>query len=111
MPVQYRSGSIEEHRLVRRSAGLFDVSHMGQVLVRGDGAGAFLDRLITSDVSSLEEYQSIYGLLCQADGGVIDDVFVYRLPGEWLVVVNAANAARDVAWFQSNLGRGYGGRG
>ncbi len=102
MPIQYQSGSIEEHRLVRRSAGLFDVSHMGQVMVRGDAAGEFLDRLITSNVSSLEEDQSTYGLLCRQDGGVIDDVFVYKLSGEWLVVVNAANAARDLAWFQAN---------
>ncbi|MBU8912995.1 MAG: glycine cleavage system aminomethyltransferase GcvT [Spirochaetales bacterium] len=106
MPIQYGSGSIEEHRLVRRSAGLFDVSHMGQIMVRGNAAGEFLDRLITSDVSSLEDNQSIYGLLCRQDGGVIDDVFVYKLSGEWLVVVNAANAARDLAWFQTNLPAG-----
>ena len=103
MPIQYRSGSIEEHRLVRRSAGLFDVSHMGQVMVRGDGAGEFLDRLITSNVSSLKENQSTYGLLCRQDGGVIDDVFVYRFPGEWLIVVNASNSTRDVTWFEKNL--------
>jgi len=103
MPIQYGSGSIEEHRLVRRSAGLFDVSHMGQVMVRGTGAEAFLDGLVTSNVSALEENQSTYGLLCRQDGGVIDDVFVYRLPGEWLIVVNASNVTRDVAWFQKNL--------
>lgn len=103
MPIQYQSGSIEEHRLVRRSAGLFDVSHMGQITVRGPGAAAFLDHLITRNVASLEEEQSTYGLLCREDGGVIDDVFVYRFQSEWLVVVNAANVARDVAWFQANL--------
>ena len=105
MPIQYGSGSIEEHRLVRRSAGLFDVSHMGQLLVRGTGAGAFLDRLVTSNMATLEENQSTYGLLCRQDGGVIDDVFVYRLPGEWLIVVNASNGTRDVAWFEKNLPR------
>lgn len=99
MPIQYRAGPIEEHRLVRRSAGLFDVSHMGQILVRGDGAASFLDRLITSRVSALELNQSTYGLLCREDGGVLDDVFAYRLEDEWLIVVNAANTERDFSWF------------
>ena len=89
--------------MVRRSAGLFDVSHMGQVMVRGAGAGAFLDRLVTSSVISLKENQSIYGLLCLPSGGVMDDVFVYRLPNEWLVVVNASNATRDLRWLKSHV--------
>jgi glycine cleavage system T protein (aminomethyltransferase) len=103
MPIQYPTGSIEEHRKVRRSAGLFDVSHMGQIVVRGPGAGAFLDQVVSSSVISLDEYQSTYGLLCLPAGGVIDDVFVYRLPDKWLIVVNASNTTRDVEWLRSHL--------
>ena len=103
MPIQYTSGSIEEHRLVRQSAGLFDVSHMGQIIVRGDGSAGYLDELVSSPIRSLAENQSAYGLLCLPSGGVIDDVFVYRLAGEWLVVVNASNAERDFQWFRDHL--------
>jgi len=103
MPIQYGKGSIEEHHLVRRSAGLFDVSHMGQVLVRGDGAAAWLDHMISSDIAKLELNHSTYGLLCNEAGGVLDDVFVYRLADEWLVVVNAANVEKDVSWFRDHL--------
>ncbi|TVQ26793.1 MAG: glycine cleavage system aminomethyltransferase GcvT [Spirochaetaceae bacterium] len=103
MPIQYPAGSIEEHRLVRRSAGLFDVSHMGRLKVTGTGAAAYLDRLVSSSIAKLGVNESTYGLLCNESGGVIDDLFVYRLAESWLVVVNASNAEKDIAWFRSHL--------
>jgi aminomethyltransferase len=103
MPVSYPRGPIEEHRLVRRSAGLFDVSHMGRFRVAGRGAAEYLDRLVTSRLSDVQDHQSAYALLCRDDGGVLDDLFVYRLPGYWLVVANAANREKDHAWFKAHL--------
>ena len=103
MPIQYGTGAIEEHRLVRRSAGLFDVSHMGQLVCSGSGAAAFLDHMLSGDIASLDEGHSTYALLCREDGGVLDDVFVYRLAGEFLVVVNAANTEKDARWLAEHL--------
>ncbi len=103
MPIQYSLGAIEEHRLVRRSAGLFDVSHMGQLVCSGPGATAFLDQMLSSDIASLPEGHSTYALLCREDGGVLDDVFVYRLAGDFLVVVNAANTEKDARWLADHL--------
>ncbi|MFV9506698.1 MAG: glycine cleavage system aminomethyltransferase GcvT [Oscillochloridaceae bacterium umkhey_bin13] len=100
MPVQYR-GLIEEHQAVRQQAGLFDISHMGRFMVRGPQAEAFLQYVITSDISAIPLGQSNYGLLCRPDGGIIDDVFVYHLPDEYLVVVNASNRAKDWDWLTS----------
>ena len=100
MPVFYPTGAIQEHHLVRQSAGLFDIDHMGQVEVRGDEAEAYLNRLLTWDVSQMAVWEAHYALMCAEDGGVIDDVFVYRLPDHWLVVINAANREKDVAWME-----------
>jgi aminomethyltransferase len=100
MPVQY-SGIIDEHRAVRGAAGLFDLGHMGQVDVRGPDAAAFLNWVATNDVRQLEVGQAHYALLCQPDGGVIDDILIYALPGRYLVVVNASNTDKDVAWLQA----------
>jgi glycine cleavage system T protein len=76
---------------------------MGQLAFSGPGVAAFLDRLISSSVGALEENQSVYGLLCREDGGVLDDVFTYRLAEHWLIVVNAANAEKDAGWFAKHL--------
>ncbi|MFW5835807.1 MAG: glycine cleavage system aminomethyltransferase GcvT, partial [bacterium] len=108
MPISYRSGPIEEHRLVRRSAGLFDVSHMGQFHVSGPGALDYLQRLVSADLLSVAEQGSTYALLCRDDGGVLDDLFLYNLPDRWLVVVNAANREKDYAWFTDHLPGGVG---
>ena len=108
MPISYGSGPIEEHRLVRRSAGLFDVSHMGQFHVSGPGALDYLQRLVSPDLLSVAEQGSTYALLCREDGGVLDDLFLYNLPDRWLVVVNAANRAKDYAWFADHLPGGAG---
>lgn len=97
MPVRY-SGDLEEHRAVRAAAGLFDLGHMGQVVVGGPDALPYLQWLVTNDMASLNEGSSRYALLCKPDGGVLDDLFIYRLPGRWFVVVNASNRERDVAW-------------
>jgi aminomethyltransferase len=102
MPVQY-SGVIDEHRTVRSAAGLFDLGHMGQVRITGADALPYLQLITTNDVSALEPGGAQYSLLPNEQGGVIDDIIVYRLPDEpgYLVVVNAANHTKDVAWMQT----------
>ena len=99
MPIQY-SGILNEHRAVRAAAGLFDLGHMGQVRIAGGDALDFLQFITTNDVSVLDSGDAQYSLLPNEQGGVIDDIIVYRLPDEpdYFVVVNAANHAKDVAW-------------
>jgi aminomethyltransferase len=99
MPVQY-SGIIDEHQAVRGAAGLFDISHMGEVEVRGPDALAYLQHLVTQDVAAIAPGQSNYALLCRPDGGIVDDIFIYHLPDHYLVVVNASNIEKDVAWMR-----------
>lgn len=103
MPQQYTSIR-EEHLAVRRSAGLFDVSHMGRVFVDGPGSESYLQRLVTNEVASLAPGRSVYTLMCRPDGGVIDDLIIYRqAPDRFLVVVNASNREKDVAWMRQQL--------
>jgi aminomethyltransferase len=98
MPVQYE-GIREEHSAVRTHAGMFDVSHMGEVEVEGPGALAFLQRALSNDVSKLEVGGAQYSCLCNEAGGVIDDLFTYRLGRDrYLIVTNAANHEADLAW-------------
>jgi glycine cleavage system T protein len=104
MPLQYPAGPLEEHRLVRASAGLFDTSHMGRFSLAGADAAGLLEQLVSSRMSDLALWQSRYGLLCREDGGILDDLFVYRLPGRWMVVVNASNREKDFAWLQRHAG-------
>ncbi|MDR3200746.1 MAG: glycine cleavage system aminomethyltransferase GcvT [Spirochaetales bacterium] len=106
MPLQYEgAGPITEHQLVRRSAGLFDVSHMGRFDVQGAKAAEFLDSLLSSGIAGIEDFQSKYALLCREDGGILDDVFVYRRAADWyLVVVNASNLDKDFSWFTRHAG-------
>ena len=105
MPLFYGPGATEEHRIVRRSAGLFDVSHMGRFRIIGKEAGAFLDHMISSDVLSLQAGESGYGLLLKDDGGIVDDVFLYCLsPDEYILVVNAANLNKDRDWLVAHGG-------
>jgi aminomethyltransferase len=102
MPVQY-SGVLEEHRAVRNAAGLFDVSHMGEVSVRGPGAEGFLQRLTPNDVSKLAPGRAHYSGLLTERGTYLDDLLIYRLDAqEFLVVVNAANAGSDFEWIESH---------
>jgi len=102
MPIQYPTGPIAEHHITRRSAGLFDIDHMGQITVRGPDAEPYLNRLATWDVSRMAENEAHYALMCYEHGGIVDDIFIYRLPDRWLVVVNAANRATDLAWMQQH---------
>lgn len=99
MPVQYVS-IVDEHTAVRTAAGLFDISHMGRLEFRGDGAGEFLNRLLTNDTARLNGGDIRYSLMCREDGGVLDDVLVYRLPDRWLLVVNASNREKIVDWIR-----------
>jgi aminomethyltransferase len=100
MPVQY-AGIREEHLAVRRSAGVFDVSHMGEIETRGPQADALLQRLLSNDVRRVPEGGAQYSVLCREDGGILDDLFTYRLAEEhFLTVTNAANHEKDLAWFQ-----------
>ena len=102
LPVQY-SGIIAEHRAVREKAGLFDVSHMGEVMVKGPDAMAFLQRVVTNDVSRLADTQIQYTPMCYADGGTVDDLLIYRYgPAEYLLVINAANIDKDCDWLRQN---------
>ncbi|MBE0341300.1 glycine cleavage system aminomethyltransferase GcvT [Paenibacillus sp. 28ISP30-2] len=98
LPVQF-SGIQKEHEAVRQRAGLFDVSHMGEFLVEGQEAEAFLQQVTTNDVSQLEPGQAQYSLLCYPDGGVVDDLLVYyKGPERYMLVVNASNIDKDWDW-------------
>jgi aminomethyltransferase len=101
MPIQY-AGIREEHLAVRNGAGVFDVSHMGQVQMRGPEALERLQRLVSNDVRRIPEGGAQYSLLCNEQGGVLDDLFTYRLSGNsFLTVTNAANHERDLSWMRS----------
>jgi aminomethyltransferase len=101
MPVQYE-GIRAEHIAVRTGAGLFDVSHMGEIETRGPDAERFLQRLLSNDVTKIADGGAQYALLCKEDGGVLDDLFTYRLGDRFLTVTNAANHQKDLAWFQQH---------
>ncbi|MBS1870442.1 MAG: glycine cleavage system aminomethyltransferase GcvT [Actinobacteria bacterium] len=102
MPVQY-AGVRAEHLAVRARAGVFDVSHMGEVETRGPGALAFLQRMLSNDVSQIAVGGAQYSVLCREDGGVLDDLFTYRLADDrFLTVTNAANHAKDLAWLRAH---------
>ncbi len=100
MPVQYRS-ILEEHKAVRRTAGLFDVSHMGEVDVRGPEAAKFLNHLVTNDVAKLFPGRVLYSPMCYPSGGVVDDLLVYMRGAEdYFLCINAGNIAKDLAWIR-----------
>lgn len=103
MPVQY-SSILEEHRAVRTAAGLFDVSHMGEVMVTGPESIAFLNKLVTNDVRPLDEGRVLYTAMCYEDGGVVDDLLIYRLGDErFLLVINAGNIVKDLQWMNDRV--------
>jgi aminomethyltransferase len=105
MPVQY-AGIVSEHHAVRRAAGLFDVSHMGKVMVSGSGAEGFLNQTLTNDVRKLAPGMGQYTLMCNERGGVIDDLYAYRLdPEEFLLIINASRADADWDWIQQRYDR------
>ena len=103
MPVQY-TGVIDEHRAVRSRAGLFDVSHMGEIEVQGPDAVECCQRVSANDVSRMKVFQAQYNLLLNDQGGVVDDVIFYRLePNHFLICVNASNSDKDFAWIQGHV--------
>jgi aminomethyltransferase len=99
MPVQYE-GIRQEHVAVRTGAGMFDVSHMGEIETSGPGAERFLQHVLSNDVTKIAERGAQYSVLCNEDGGVLDDLFTYRLGDRFLTVTNASNHEKDLAWFR-----------
>jgi len=103
LPQQYTSIR-DEHFAVRKAAGLFDISHMGRFVVEGAGAPAYLQRLLTNDLAALRAGHAVYSQMCQEDGGIVDDLVVYRETDDrYIVVVNAANREKDMAWMREHL--------
>ncbi len=103
MPVQY-SSIVEEHTTVRTAVGLFDISHMGRLQFRGDSSQAFLNGVLTNDTAKLQVGDVRYSLICGKDGGILDDVLVYRLQDRWELVVNASNREKIVNWLRHCAG-------
>ncbi len=101
MPIQY-SGIIDEHNAVRNHAGVFDVSHMGEIFISGEDAERFVNHIFTNDVSGLEPGKILYGMMLYEDGGTVDDLLVYKEfePRRYLLVVNASNIGKDYAWIK-----------
>ncbi len=104
MPVQYATGVLAEHAAVRERVGLFDISHMGEIRISGEGAEAWLDGLVTNTLGGIAPGKVVYTAMCREDGGVLDDMLVYRLAAaDWLVVCNAVNRVKIVAWLRDHL--------
>ncbi|MBP7460016.1 MAG: glycine cleavage system aminomethyltransferase GcvT [Candidatus Delongbacteria bacterium] len=105
MPVQYPEGIIAEHKAVRLAAGIFDVSHMGEFIVKGPDAERFINSVITNDLSKLQPYAALYSALCYPEGTIVDDLLVYKYSSEHLMlVVNASNIEKDFNHIRSQLG-------
>ncbi|NLI60494.1 MAG: glycine cleavage system aminomethyltransferase GcvT [Clostridiales bacterium] len=102
LPVQY-SSILKEHHGVRTGAGLFDVSHMGEILVEGDGAGEYIQKIVTNDISNMVQGRIVYSPMCYRNGGTVDDLLIYKLEEEkYLLVVNASNTQKDYQWLKEN---------
>ena len=105
MPVQYKTGVIKEHKAVRESAGIFDVSHMGEFVVRGAKAGEAIQRVVTGNVGKLEPGVALYTVMCYPDGGIVDDLIVYKESDtDFYLIVNASNRTKDLDWIRDNVG-------
>ena len=105
MPVQY-AGIIAEHRAVRTGVGVFDVSHMGEIRLRGPGAVAYANHLVTNEVGAIPDGKVVYTPMCLDHGGIVDDLLVYGMGPERLLVVNASNFDKDLAWVQKHAPAG-----
>ncbi|MBD5306747.1 MAG: glycine cleavage system aminomethyltransferase GcvT [Bacteroides sp.] len=102
MPIQYK-GITEEHNAVRKAVGVFDVSHMGEVRVKGPDAYRFVSHIFVNDVTGAPDGQIFYGMMCREDGGTVDDLLVYKVnDNEYFLVINAANIDKDVKWIMDN---------
>ena len=102
MPLRY-TGDVREHQCVRNAVGVFDITHMGEYHVAGPGAGEFIHHMVTNDVLGMDVGQAIYTAMCRPDGGIVDDLLVYRLPERWMLVVNGATNAKDWAWLKGQV--------
>jgi aminomethyltransferase len=102
MPLQY-SSIIEEHKLVRQSVGIFDVSHMGEVEIWGKDALALLQLITINDVSRLSNGRAQYSAMCYEDGGIVDDLLIYSMGDHYMLVLNASNIAKDIEWMQRHM--------
>lgn len=106
MPIQY-SGIVDEHQAVRTACGVFDVSHMGEVLITGRDAERYVNHIFTNDVVGMPDGKILYGMMCYEDGGVVDDLLVYKVADQrFFLVINAANIDKDWAWIQEQA-QGY----
>ena len=106
MPIQY-SGIVDEHQAVRQACGVFDVSHMGEVLVSGTEAERYVNHIFTNDVTKAAAGQILYGMMCYENGGVVDDLLVYKMAADcYFLVINASNIDKDWAWIQQQA-QGY----
>ncbi|MDE6766316.1 MAG: glycine cleavage system aminomethyltransferase GcvT, partial [Duncaniella sp.] len=102
MPIQY-SGIVEEHQAVRNACGVFDVSHMGEVNISGPDAEKYVNHIFTNNVSGISAGKILYGMMCNPEGGVVDDLLVYkRGENNFFLVINAANIDKDMAWIEKN---------
>jgi aminomethyltransferase len=105
MPVSYPAGIIDEHKATRNAVGVFDVCHMGEIHFRGQAAAQAVQRLVTGDVAALVDGRAMYTVACRPDGGIVDDLIVYRVAAEhFLIVVNASNIEKDFRHFVENVG-------
>ncbi|CAN5496589.1 glycine cleavage system aminomethyltransferase GcvT [soil metagenome] len=105
MPIQYE-GIIAEHKAVRNSVGVFDVSHMGEVEVRGKDAFDFVQKITTNDVSQLSKGKVQYSSMCLKNGGIVDDLLVYHCGDYFMLVINASNIEKDIKWMEENISLG-----
>ena len=106
MPIQY-SGIVDEHQTVRQACGVFDVSHMGEVLVSGPEAERYVNHIFTNDVTKVANGQILYGMMCYEHGGVVDDLLIYKVAADkYFLVINASNIDKDWAWIQEQA-KGY----
>ncbi len=108
LPVQYEGlGILKEHNMVREKAGLFDVSHMGEVFIEGEQAEEVVQNLVCNDVRTMQDGQVLYSPMCYPGGGVVDDLLIYRYhPRKYLLVINAANVDKDFEWITQHLAEG-----
>ena len=106
MPIQY-TNITDEHNAVRQHSGVFDVSHMGEVTVKGPDAERYVNHIFTGDVKGAEPGKIFYGMMCYENGGTVDDLLVYKMAeNDFFLVINAANIDKDVEWMKSHL-EGY----
>ncbi len=102
MPIQYPNGIIHEHKAVRKSVGVFDVTHMGELEVSGPDALAFIQKVTVNDASKLGPGKAQYSAMCYDNGGIVDDLLVYYIDGHYMLVVNASNIAKNMDWLRAN---------